>query len=78
MFRNSEYIPKLMTVVVAIILIIAPICSGVLLVDRYGRKTVLKIGQVMLITILITNGIFQLLELKICLLIGIFGCNIFF
>lgn len=33
-----------MTVVVAIILIIAPLCSGMFLVDKYGRKTVLKIG----------------------------------
>jgi len=33
-----------MTVIVAVILIAAPVCSGLLLVDRFGRKTVLKIG----------------------------------
>jgi len=67
-----------MNEVLGTVLTIAPFASGMLLIDRFGRKTVLHIGQALLIFMLIFIAIFKLVHIDYAVLAGIFICKFIF
>lgn len=57
LYPTSNDIPKIFTEIIGVIGMIAPFCAGVLLLDRFGRKAVTHIGQIILTIVLVFVGL---------------------